>query len=888
MKPFERLWRRISGLVRKREMEAELDEELRFHVEMEAAQLRERGLDPEAARTEALRRFGGVEKVKEECREEQGLPWIDHLVQDLRHGFRSLRRTPGFTLVVLLTLALGIGANTALFSVVHAVLLRPLPYGDSDRLVHLRQHLPGIGEERTGFSVREIEDLRRGSRTLTDVAEYHGMAFTLLSDGEPVWVSTGVVSANFFDLLGIEPLHGRTFQPGDDTPGAEPVLILGNGFWRRQFGGDPDVIGTSLEMNDKVHTVVGVLPPVPLYPEERDVYMPTSACPTRSSEELVEDRERRMMWVFGRMREDASLAAVQADLDAWTTHLQAEHPEAYPDGSDYSASVVSLKDEITGGVRGTLWILFATVALVLLIACFNVAHLMLARQLRQERELVVRTALGAGRGRLIRQLLTESTLLALAGGTVGLALAYAGLPLLLRWTDTFLPRAGEVGIDPPVLLFTLGVSLATGLFFGALPALASRRDLAGALRSDSPRTSESAGRRRIRHVLIVGQLAVSFVLLVAAGLLVRSLVNLQRVDPGFEPEHVLSLMVSPNWTRYPGDRPELRRALFEGLLERAKAHPAIRSAAVASTFPLNEAGPNNMSFDIQERPVAEGEFLPRTDWNVVSRDYFRTLEIPVLQGRGFTDRDREGAPRVAIVNQAFVRRYLSDGDPLDRHLMVNDDGARRPFAVIGVVGDTRRGLAHEADPEAYFSFDQNPELVWRVLVRTREDPARLIHEIRSMVWDIDPQQAVTQERTLTEIRQRQLAVPRRTALLLGLFAGLALAITATGIGGVIAFSVGQRTHEIGIRMALGAARGRVLSMVLSQGLRLVAFGLLLGAAGAVLAVPPLTDLLFEVTPHDGLTFAVVALALLAVAGVAGWVPARRATRIHPMTALRTD
>jgi len=888
MNGLERLARRLAALVRNRELESELDEELRFHVEMEAAQLRERGLAPGAARTEALRRFGGVERVKEECRDERGLPWLEHLVHDLRYGLRRLARTPGFTLVVVLTLALGIGANTALFSVVHGVLLRPLPYGESDRLVHVRQHLPGLGAAQTDFSVHEIRDLREASRSLAELAEYHGMSFTLLGRGEPVWVSTGVVSGEFFDVLGIRPLHGRTFRSGDDVPGAEPVLILGNGFWRRHFGGDPDIVGEALEMNDKVHTVVGVLPPVPLFPAEQDVYMPTSACPTRSSQEFVDNRERRMMRVFARMKDDADLTAVGEDLDALTAHLRTEYPDVYPEAADYSASAAPLKDEITGPVRETLWILFATVALVLLIACFNVANLMLARQLRQERELVLRTALGAGRGRLIRQLLTESTLLALAGGALGLGLAYAGLPLLLRLTDTFLPRTGEVEIDPPVLLFTLAVSLTTGLLFGALPALASRRDLAGALRSDSARTSESAGRRRTRQLLIVGQVAVSFVLLVAAGLLVRSLVKLQQVDAGIEPERVLAVTVSPNWSRYPGDKPELRRELFETLLERTRTHPAVLSAAVASTFPLNPGGPDDLPFEIEDRPVAEGEFLPRTHWNVASREYFGTLGIPVLQGRGFTAQDREGAPRVAMVNQAFVRRHLREGDVLGRRLLVQDDGEPRPFTVVGVVRDTRRGLASDVVPEVYFPFDQHPENVWRVLVRTREDPARWIREIRSLVWEIDPQQAVTEESTLVDVRQSQLAVPRRTALLLGLFAFLALTITATGLGGVIAFSVGQRTHEIGVRMALGAARSRVLSLVLGQGLRLMVFGLLLGAGAALLAAPPLADLLFGVEPHDGLTFAIVALALVAVAGIACWLPARRATRIHPMTALRSD
>jgi len=887
MQRFEQWWRRVRELFAKREKERELSEELRFHLEMEIEQLQALGLGPQAARTEALRRFGGVEKVKEECRHERGLPWIEVLGQDLRYAFRSLRKTPGFAVVVVVTLALGIGANTALFSVIHGVLLRPLPYGDSERLVHLRQHAPGAGQELLGFSVHEIRDVREASRTLDEVVEYHGMSFTLLGGGEPVRVRTGVVSAEYFDVLGIEPLHGRTFTDRDDDPGAEPVLILGHGFWRRHFGGDPGVVGAALEMNDKMHTVIGVLPAVPLYPEEQDVYMPTSACPIRSSEEFITDRGRRMMLVLGRTHPGVAPAEVDAEMEALADRLALAHPEVYPAESGYTASAAPLKDEIVRQAQAMLWILFATVALVLLIACFNVANLMLARQVRRDRELVLRSALGAGRGRLVRQLLTESVLLSLVGGTLGLVLAYAGLPLLLRLTGAFLPRSGEVAIDPPVLLFTVVLSLLTGLFFGALPAFASRRDLATALRSESGRATETAGRRRARHALIVAQLAVSFVLLAGAGLLVRSLVKLQQVDAGFEPEHVMSMLVSPNWN-YPGDRPDLRLRLFQGLLERAAAHPAVLAAAVSSTFPLNGWVPSNLEFELEDRPVAEGEPRPRTDWNVVSEEYFRTLGIPLLQGRAFTAQDREGAPWVAIVNRSFARLHWGDEDPVGRRLLIEGDERVDPFTVVGVVADTRVGLDRAAGARLYLPFRQHPEHVARVVVRTRDDPALLMREIRTLVWEIDPEQPVADELTLTELRQRHLAAPRHTTLLLALSALLALVITATGIGGVIAFSVGQRTHEIGIRMALGAARSRVLSMVLAQGLRLVLLGLALGAIGALVAGPPLADLLYEVTPHDGLTFLAVTLSLLAVAVFACWLPARRATHIHPMTALRSD
>jgi putative ABC transport system permease protein len=491
-----------------------------------------------------------VEQIKEECRDVSWMRFVNALWQDVRYGLRILRKNPGFTFVSVLTLALGIGANTAIFSVIYGVLLKPLPYSDGDRLVILHQQAPKAGLADVPFSVKEIIDYREQNQTLDAVVEHHSMSFILLGRAEAQRVQTGVVSANFFDVLGVKPLLGRTFQHGDEHEGSDAVLVLSYKYWRESQGGDPNIVGRVFQMNNRPHTVVGVLPSIPQYPDESDVYMPTSHCPPRSSKEFSGNRRRRMMSAFGRLKPGVTLEQAQSDLSRIADSLQHDYPEAYPENEGYSATLGSLRDELTRRAKGTFLILLGTAGLVLLIACANVANLSVARLLRREREIAVRSALGAGRGRLMRQLLTESTLLALAGGAVGLIFAGGGLNLLKSFATRFTTRADEISIDGSVLLFTLAISVVTGLAFGLMPLLASREGVFTALKESGGRSTPGAGRQRLRSGLLIAQVGVSFVLLIVAGLMLRSLMNLQSVDPGFDPENVLAMRINLNWSRY--------------------------------------------------------------------------------------------------------------------------------------------------------------------------------------------------------------------------------------------------------------------------------------------------------------------------------------------------
>lgn len=865
--------------------EREMAEELRFHLEMQIGENVRRGMSPERARTEALKSFGGVEKTKEECRDERG-SFLDTVLQDVRYGLRTLRRSPGFAAAAVLTLALGIGANTAIFSVVHGVLLQSLPYGGGERLVRLSQSAPGAGADDAGFSPKEVNDYRAFNRTLSGIVEHHSMWFVLLGRKEPERVQTSVVSANFFDVLAVRPLLGRTFVAGDDGQGADAVLVLSHDYWQRSFGGDPNVVGKVFRMNDRPHTVVGVLPPIPEYPSEADVYMPVSACPFRNNPRTVENRNARMVTVFGRLRPGVQLQEARVDVAAISGRLQLEYPDAYPKSARFSTSALSLQDELTRQARPTFFVLLATVGLVLLIACANVANLTLARLIRREREMALRSALGAGRGRLTRQLLTESTVLALAGGALGLVIALACVDLLMTFATRFTPRASEISIDGPVLLFTVAVSLLTGIALGLIPAVSRRKSLVSALQEGSDRSTLGAGRHRVRSLLIVAQVAVSFMLLIGAGLMVRTLIHLQRVDAGFQAERVLTMRIDLNFSKYTQVEP--RRIFHERLLQSIDATPGVLSAAISADFPLNEgSGPNTGAFQIEGRPVpASDQLLPQADFQRASPAYFKTIGIPVLRGRAFSPADRAGTPRVALINQRLASRHFPGVDPLGKR--VSFDQGENWISIVGIVGDVKQyGLATEPTDQLYLPVLQSPPLSATVLIRTAAAPMTMARLARETVHQIDPEQPVDRFRTLEQVRSLSLSSPRLTAVLLSLFALLALVITAMGITGVIAFSVSERTREFGIRLALGAQPSGVLRMVLRQGMALVLLGLSIGVAGALLLTRLMTGLLVGVPPTDPLTFLAVSLVLLAVAAAACFVPARRATAVEPLTALRS-
>ena len=866
---------RLTSLFRRNRLEGELDRELAFHIEMLTEQNVRAGMSPAEARHVALRHFGAVNTVKEAVRETWLSRIVETFLQDVRYGLRNARRNPGFSSVVVLTMALGIGANSAIFSVVNGVVLRPLPYADSDRLVVLRQSRPLAGEPDIGFSVPALHDYRSQSTTLDAIAEFHEMWFILLGGEEPKRVSTGVVSSNFFGLLGVTPILGRDFVEGDEQPEAPAVLILSHEYWQRGFGADPAIVGRVFEMNDRPHRVVGVLPAITPYPSKVDVYMPTSACPFRSAPKTLVDREMRMSQAIARLRDGATTEQLRADLDAITARMQQRFPDVYLEGLGLAATATPLPEELTGTFRTTLLVLLGTASFVLLIVCASLANLTLARMVRREGEVAVRAALGASRLRLLRQLLTESAILAVLGGIAGLLIAAGGLDLLVRFAERFTVRADDIRIDRGVLLFTMIISAATGLIFGSVPALAGRF-------SPPRRSVHTHGAQRFKNALIVAQVALSFMLLVGAGLSIRTLFKLQQVDPGFRTDSVMTMRVDLNFTKYDDGLNE-RAPFWKALEERLRSIPGVISVGGTGRLPLSGGG--RFSYvHIEDHPAPDTAEHPRADVQVVSPNYFATLRQPLLAGRTFTSEDRGRDNPVVMVNSTMARHYWPAGTAIGKR--ISGDGGNNWNTVVGVVADSRQQLAEPTRDEVYLPMYQGGLLSANWLVRSTLDEETVAREMREAVRAVDPDQPVDRFQTLAEVRSAVLTPPRLTATLLGLFASLALVITATGIAGVIAYSVNQRSQEFGIRMALGAGRRRVLTMVLTQGLRFVMLGLAIGTVGALALTRVMTTLLFGVEPTDIVTFFSVALVLVAVAALACFIPARRAASVDPLVALR--
>ena len=812
------------------------------------------------------------------------------LTSDCGYALRMMRKNAAFTAVAILTLALGIGANTAIFSVVHSVLLRSLPYPQANQLIFIRQQEKKLGIEDLSFSVKEIEDYRAQNRTLSGLVEYHAMSFTLFGHGDPERVRTGVVSANYFELFGVQPLLGRTFLPEDEKLGAPPVLVLSYEYWKNDFGSDSEIVGKTFEMNDKVHTVVGVLPPVPQYPNENDVYMPTSACPFRSSKMHLENRDMRMMEVFGRLKPGVTVAQANADISTISAGLKTAYPKSYPDNVGFTSVAAPLQEELTRGARPTLLLLLAAAAFVLLIACANVANLTLSRMAKRERELAVRSALGAGRSRLLRQLLTESFLLAFAAGLLGLVLAYGSLELLTDFVGRLTPRAREIHIDSGVLWFTLAAALGTSFLFGTLSALFSRANLTSSLKEGS--TSAGTGRRqnRVRSALIVCQIAFSFMLLIGAGLMLRSLVKMQQVDAGIVPQRVLALRTSFIWSKYTSD--DKTRVAIQQLLDRVQSEPGVLVAAISNRYPFEPeiitGGPESVSFSFQVegRALEPGQAPPVSTFAAVSPDYFKALGIPLKEGRLFAETDNEKGPLVVVINEAMKRQLWPNESPIGKR--ISNDGGEHWGTIVGTVGDVREfGLDHPPVPEIYApqKLNLSPGVL---IVRTAVEPRSMAKALTRAVHDVDSQMAVSHILSLEQARYESMASPRVTASLLGIFAGLALVIATAGIGGIMALMVSQRVREIGIRIALGARPSSILQMVLGQGMLLAVLGIGIGIAGAVALTGLVKSLLFEVPPTDVLTFSGVGLTLLAAAALASYLPARRAAAVDPNVALRAE
>jgi predicted permease len=749
----------------------------------------------------------------------------------------------------------------------------------------VRQQAPKIGVANAGVSVQEVNDFRAQTESLDAVVEYHQMSFNMLGRGEASRVQTGVVSANFFDVLGVSPILGRTFRADDDSRNAPAVLVLSYAYWQNALGGDPNVIGRRFEMNDRMHTVVGVLPPIPQFPQSDppdDVYMPPSACPFRSNPQTIENRQARMLTAIGRLKPGATLQRAQSDLTVVSGRLNADYPEAYnARNTGFQSTALSVHDELTRQARPTLLVLLAVTGFVLLLVSANIANLALARVIGRERELALRSALGAGRGRIARQLLTESTLLALAGGAFGLLVGWLVRDLLVAFTARFTPRAEEIAIDGVVLAFTFGVAVFTGLLFGLLPALTRRSD--ASVKDAGHRT---VGSRRLgaRNALIAAQVAISFVLLVGAGLLVRSFIKLQQVDAGFRTDRVLTALVSLDFVKY--STPVSRQAFYRSVLDRASAEPGADMAALGIAAPLDQAAPFLSGF-IVEGQAPDDKAVKRVDFKFASPNYFKAIGMTLLSGRPFTDADDANAPPVAIVNLSMARRNFPDLDPIGRRISLN--GGRTWMTIVGLVNDAHDyGLDEKPTDEVYRAFAQTQPLNATLFVRTAADAGAFARRMPAIVHEIDPRQPVSRIRTLESIRSHSLAPPRLTAMLVTLFAAVALIVTAAGIAGVVSFSVNQRTTEIGVRMALGASRTSVVRMIVRQGLTPVTVGLTFGVALALAMTRVVAQMLFAVQPTDPMTFAAVIAVLATVAAIACLVPARRAAAIDPMRALRAD
>jgi putative ABC transport system permease protein len=809
------------------------------------------------------------------------------LAQDARYALRMMRKNAGYTAAAILILALGIGANTAIFSMVNAVLLQPLPYVSGDRLVVLHQKAAKAGVDNIGFSVHEIADYKQSAHSLDGMVEYHGMSFMLYGGAEAHRVKTGVVSHDFFQFFGIQPILGRAFLPEEEGPGAQPALLLSYEFWKTAEGGNPNVVGKRYEMNDRPHIVIGVLPPIPQYPDENDVYMTTSSCPSRSSERFIENREARMMSVFARLRPGVPLQQSNADLAAIALRLQSVYPKAYPARIGYGANATSLRNDLTKQARPVMLVLLGAAAFVLLIACANVANLILARMARREQELVIRTAVGAGAGRLLRQLLTESLMMAMAAAAIGVAFAAGSMKLVGQFAQQLTPRAREIGVDGWMLAFAVICATLTTALFGSIAALYARRDVAHGLK-DGGRGGAERSRAFLRSGLIAAQVAFSYALLIGAGLMVRSFIQLDRVDAGFVPQRTFGIGFNWNWSKH--RTVEDRRAMNRRILQTVSTQPGILSIAISSAFPLDpdsiENGPPLQSFTIEGETKAQSETTPVASVRTVSPDYFRALDIPLAAGRMFRENDDEHSENVALISRTLARHRWGSEDPVGRRIKFdNDEDWTR---IVGVVGDVKEiSLADPPPDQFYMPIKQRPAS-GHLVVRSAGDPQEAANGVRRALHEMDPQIAINYVKTLDQARSDAEASPRTVARLFSLFAVLALLIAVAGIASMLALWVRQRTRELGIRMALGASPGEIIGSILREGLSLTVVGVACGIAGALMLTRALKDLLFGVTPTDLETYVVVSTLLLLAALAACWAPARRAAKIDPQQALRAE
>ena len=863
-----------------------MDAELRFHIEAYADDLVRGGVAREEAMHRARLAFGGLDRAKEECREARGVSFIETLLQDLRYALRTLGKSPGFTAIAIITLALGIGANTAIFSVVYAVLLRPLPFANPDQLVIVFEAKPEEGIFKNGCSYPNFTHWREQDHVFSEIAADQRHQLTLTGRGEPSVVDTAVVTPELFSLLDAKPLAGRTFFSEDGKQGAVPVVILSENLWRSRFGADSRIVGSSINLDKRPFTVIGIMPAdfrSPLLPRNQDIWIPLVHDPLFSS--WMTRRGGHWLRVLGRLKPGVSVAQAQAEMDAISARLAQEFPA---DNDGWTVRIVPLQQEIVGDVKSALLVLLGAVGLVLFIACANIANLLLTRATSRAKEMAIRIMLGAGRTRILRQLLTESAVLGLLGGVTGILLAYWGVRGLSSLLPPDLPQVHAIRVDGWVLGFALLLSATASFIFGLAPALfAADANLQASLKEGAGRSSEGGGRRRARSLFVVAEIALAMVLLVAAGLLIRSFVTLTSVRPGFDAQHVLKADIS--LPRFEYSTPQQWVTFSNELLARIQAEPGLRDSAGAVPLPLVH-GFVNLGFDIVGNPPLPPVTARTADYAAVTPGYFRVMGIPLLRGRSFSQEDSLSAPRVAIISEAMAQLYFPNQDPLGKRLKFgfppDSDVTREIVAIVGDVRDV--ALSQDPGPMMYVPFAQAPFWGVVVVVKSTLNPSSVAAAIRQEVRNVDKDLPVTDVESMSDGVEASVAQPRFRMLLLGLFGAMALVLAAAGIFGVISYSVSCRTHEMGIRIALGATPARVRWLILAESAKLVLLGLACGIPTALVLARFLSNLLFGVRPADPLTFAGMAILLTLVALAASYVPTRRAMRVEPMVALRYE
>ena len=811
---------------------------------------------------------------------------MSELLQDVRYGARTLIKSPGFTVVAVLTLALGIGANSAIFSFVDAVLLRPLPYRDADRILYVWEKPPG--GLRNGISTMNFLDWKTGNSVFETMAASTGGSMTLSGVQEPVLLRSGRVSAGYFDIFQIKPALGRTFASDEDEPGKEHVVVLSHRLWTSTFGGDTSIIGRSLTLDGEPYTVIGVMPEGSAFDRGfNQMWRPLAFRPS--------ERTRNFHWMqsLGRLKPGVTIEQARAQMDAIGARIATDYPDS---NKGWGVTIDRYADLVVGQqLKSALYVLLGAVGMLLLIGCANLANLTLARGTAREREVAVRAALGAGRWRLVRQFLTENVLLSMTGGVLGLLLGYAMMSGLKLIVPPFtLPRDANVTMDLRVLAFTLLLSVATGVIFGLAPALqATKPDLSGAMKEGGRGSSADSGRRRLRSTLVVVEVALSFMLLVGAGLLVRSFFHMMRVETGFDSTNVITGGLPIASTRFP--EPDQLNAYLREILARVNALPGVREAAITNTLPMRGWG-NGMPFLIAGRPVVDRANRNGAGFKQVGASYFHTLGMKLVKGRGFSDRDVKGSPPVMVINQTMVSRFFAGEEPIGQRILVQEIvpgrpalGPEIPWEIVGIVADEKTGsLDGNASAGMYVPIEQSPSTFVSLVVRAHIDPSSLQRALGQAVHDVNKDQPLSDILTLEQIKDESAASNRLRTMLLGIFAAFALLLSAIGIYGVISYTVVQRTHEIGIRAALGASTGTLLRLILGHGMLLAAIGLAVGLAASLGLARLLGSLLFGVTPRDPLTMGAAAVMLACVAFLACYVPARRAAKLDPLVALRCE